>query len=84
MTFKVGQKVQILTGLRSFKVGTGQVTRLSATGKRLTVVRNGLSAAFYRNADNTRYVKDPGAGLFGSMLNDYITIPKEETDGGNA
>lgn len=75
MKFEIGQKVEIRQGSTRTVIATGNIHKISATGKRLTVLRqNGITNAFYRNSSNTRYVKDPGAGIGGSFLNDYIAI----------
>lgn len=56
-----------------------RVVSVSATGLRVTVVDPRSAAAtpraFYRKAHDPRtWVANPGAGLFGSMLNDHFSI----------
>jgi 2',3'-cyclic-nucleotide 2'-phosphodiesterase (5'-nucleotidase family) len=77
-TLKVGQVVKIYAGINKQIVKTGNIVRVSPTGKRLTVITHtGNTTAFYRSTDGSKYVNNPGSGIFGSMLNDYIKIDGE-------
>lgn len=79
MPLTVGQRVTIYHGTSGTAAGTGKVLKISPAGKRITVrLNSGITNFFYRNRESTRYVKDPRAGQFGSMLNDYIPIPEDD------
>jgi hypothetical protein len=71
----LGQVVTIYSGMTGRVVTTGNISRISPTGKKITVtLANGRQGSFYRQHESTRYVRNPGCGLAGNILNDYFRL----------
>jgi hypothetical protein len=76
---QVGDTVVIRTGINSTKRGTGTIAKISKTGKKVVVtLANGVNTDFYRDdrKDGLKdvYINNPGAGIFGHMLNDKFLL----------
>jgi len=80
----IGTKVRVMN-MNSTPVGEGEVTKVSATGKRVSVQMVGQPTyvrSFYRDdrqpceadPDDRRYIDSPGSGLNGHMLNDHFYL----------
>lgn len=74
---KVGDIVQIRSGHSRKVIMTGNITRVSKTGRRVQVTdSHGREKDFFRDdrlgSDRTRFIQNPGAGLLGHAFNDYF------------
>ena len=73
--FEVGDVVIVRDASTRKQMATGNIATMSKTQLRITVdYGKAISVAFYKERGTDRYVANPGAGLFGSMLNDYFLV----------
>ncbi len=71
---KVGDTVQIWHYAATRPISSGEIGRISPTGKRVTARRPNRNSAeyFYKKANLNRYVESPGSGPAVWLLNDHF------------
>jgi hypothetical protein len=79
ITATIGQQVRIMSGMTGYIIGTGRILSVSPKGKRITVDCNySRPTAFYLSSTCTDgrklYVRQPGAGIAGRLLNDRFYL----------